>query len=424
MRHDLTVSMRTVTLARRLARPVGLLIFLGCGSDAVGPRPAPDPARLYWALTFDQHALTVSTAPPYDTARIAATPRDAGGAPLTGVPAVTYKSTDLQLVRVRADGMIQAVAPGQGIAVVATLTIGNLTHADTAVVNVTTVSPPPVLTTFSIHPVPPDSAIWDAGALGFFNILGSKQLQVRMLDAAGNPMPGLAVDFRSSDSTIAQVDRGTGALTGMRPGGVMITASATAFGVRKADTVPFTITMPVVNGVFIGGDTTIAFKPSQVTIAAGGTVVWGIFARTDVVFDDSTHVAADSLICPRLGGPCSGGNIAPFKIDSTNVFADLRFRHFPMPGTYTYHSTLVRASGAVIVTPAPARTAAAAVSALAASPLRLSDVVDAVRRATAAWPGRSCPPDAAGRLPSPRDFCGDVSGSAFAPTAESVVRWD
>src|SRR5690348_7928741 len=158
----------------RLLRLGAVLVFASCGSDAVAPTPTSNPTALYWALTLDHHAVTLATTSPYDTSRLTATPRDPSGAPLSVPIAVTYQSTDLAHVGVSPEGVLQAVAPASQIQVIATLSLGNVTHVDTAVVNVTTDSAPPVLTTFSIHPVPPDSAIWDANALTpFFNVLGS-----------------------------------------------------------------------------------------------------------------------------------------------------------------------------------------------------------------------------------------------------------
>src|ERR1051325_8443702 len=112
-------------------------ILLGCGTDLSAPRPAPDPAQLYWALTLEQRAITLSTVAPYDTLRLVATARAATGDPLPIPTAVVYKSSDLKSLQVGSDGVVRAVAPGNGFQIIATLTMGNLTHADTAQVNVT-----------------------------------------------------------------------------------------------------------------------------------------------------------------------------------------------------------------------------------------------------------------------------------------------
>jgi len=359
--HSLLTAHTGVGAALRLVRLGAVLLFASCGSDVVAPKPTTNPAALYWTLTLDHHAVTLSTASPYDTSELTATPRDPNGIPLSVPTAITYQSTDLGRVRVSPQGVLQAVAPGSLILVVATLSLGNVTHADTALVNVTTDSSPPVLTTFSIHPVPPDSAIWDANALTpFFNVLGSKLLSAEMLDVAGNMIPGLAVAFRSSDPTIAAVDPQSGTLTGMRPGRVMISASATAYGVSKVDTVLFTITMPIINDIVLTqtDSTTVGFVASRVTIRQGGTILFVDFTpqRVDMVFDDSTHVAQDSLICK-----CGAGNIPPFGADTTNFFADITTRSFPIAGTYTFHSTLVPGlSGKITVTPPPGGASTAA----------------------------------------------------------------
>src|SRR5690242_15951235 len=53
----------------------GLLGLAGCGSDRVDTQINPNPSTLYWALTLDQHAITLSTVSPYDTVRLTAIPR-------------------------------------------------------------------------------------------------------------------------------------------------------------------------------------------------------------------------------------------------------------------------------------------------------------------------------------------------------------
>ena len=355
---------------RRLPRLFACLAFIGCGSDPAAPQPTPGATALFWALTLDHHAITLSTVSPYDTSRVTATPRDPTGVPLKVSGTLTYQSTDLAHLQLAENGLLQAISPAAGVQVVATLSMGGVTHADTAVVNITTDSAPPVLTTFSIHPVPPDSAIWDANALNAFpGLAGPKVLTLRALDDVGNSVPGLAVDFRSSDSTIATIDPQAGVLTGMRPGQVLVVASATAYGVSKSDTLPFTITMPLVNVVVVAPPngailpSTFIFSPNEVTIVAGGTVLWvnGSPHEVDVAFDDSTQVAVDSLICTRFQlWTCGAGNIPLFGGDSTSFFADLQSRAFPTPGAYTFHSNVLGATAKIIVTPHPARTAASA----------------------------------------------------------------
>ena len=83
---------RSVTYA---SRALALRALAACAQDPAAPALQSDPAKIFWSVTLDQRAITLSTVPPYDTLRITATPRNALGAPIAGAPAVVYTSTDL-----------------------------------------------------------------------------------------------------------------------------------------------------------------------------------------------------------------------------------------------------------------------------------------------------------------------------------------
>lgn len=344
--------------ARRAA--IGVLaatLLAACSADRLTQPPASDPAALYAQLTLDQRAITLSTVAPYDTLRVTATPRNSLGAPLAGVPAVTYRSLNLQLLQVSADGVLKAIDQGEGVQVVATLTLGGVTHTDTAIVNITTDAAPPPVATFRLD-VPPDSTTLPMSAgladlVGYFlyGVTSYRPLSMVIADSAGQPIPGVAVSYRSSDTTIASVDA-FGLLHGnVRPGKVAIVASGTVYGVTRADTVLFSIGLPVTQAITITpatGPATIQFGPQRAVLATGGYVVWLNLAprQADLVFDDSAKVLEDSVACW-----CGGGNIEAFG-DSTGEFSfnNIRTRHFATPGTYNYHSRLTGATGAIIVT--------------------------------------------------------------------------
>jgi hypothetical protein len=298
---------------------VGLLV--GCGSDPVAPKPAPDPSRLYWALTLDHRAVTLSTVAPYDTIQLTATPRSALGTALAESASVVFASTNPQNVQVSSTGLVRALSPGDGTVVTATVTVGGVTHTDTGVVNVTVTTTPPVLGRFSIHPIPPDSAKRGATVFPY-------PWPLDAADTSGNPIPDLATACTSSDPTVVRVLPSCGLIFAESPGHAVITATATAYGVTKADTLDFTVGEWLIAAVFI---TQGAGTLRDATIAAGGSVFW--FNQTtqpiDITFDDSTHV--------------SGGNIAALAPGSLDI------RVFPVPGTFTYHSTAAQARGAIIV---------------------------------------------------------------------------
>jgi hypothetical protein len=338
--------------SRYLASLLVAVIATGCAGDVAAPRPI-DGSTTFWALTLDHHAITLSTVAPYDTIRLVATPRASDGHALSGLADVRFASGDLARVQVSVDGLVQAVSVGSSIPVVVTLRANNVTHTDTAYITVTGDSPPPVLDTFSIHPEAPDSAKVAMNSPG-------KMLSLRATDSAGNPISDLAVDFQSSDTSIAIVDRALGLVTGIRPGRVTIVASATAYGVTRTDTLPFTIGLPLSAFVFVEpgtlaySTTSTAFAASGVTIAKGGTVLWHWYfgiPSTDVTFDDPTNVAQST---GGFGADGAAGNIpAPIDcriVDGAYHFMDCNHaRTFPVAGTYTYHSTATGATGRVVV---------------------------------------------------------------------------
>ena len=371
-----------------------LPLALACAGDHLYQPPIKEPDdQLFWSLEVNHPAVTLSTTAPYDTATIVATPRNAKGESLNGLPTPQYSSSDPELVAVSPQGVL--VARGSTgttlIQVVATLTANNLRHADTVVVRVVDDPAPPVLKTFSIHPVPPDSA---KTAIVDLNQAGSNSYRlthlVRASDMVDAPLTDLLVSFRSSDALTAlihyQTDGGVYAayLAGKRAGTVTLSASTTLFGVTKADTLPFRIGWPILGFVSVEpittGSLTNTFVQPAVTVGTGAAVFWGnnsttALATTDIAFTDPTNVAAFStftgisasadhggmtqetfdLFCFLLdffGTGCnSGGNmILPLPYPDFS-FANqfMAGRVFSVPGTYEYHSTIHGASGRVIV---------------------------------------------------------------------------
>jgi hypothetical protein len=312
----------------------GLLIACG-GEDVTAPKPVSDPSQLYWALTLDHHAVNLSIVSPYDTLQLTTTPRAATGDALPVSGTVVYTSTDLAHVQVSPTGLVRAVAPGTGFKVIATLAVGNLTRADTAVVNVTADSAPPTLASFSIHPLAPDSA--KRAALSFY------LWPVYATDANGQPLPDLAMACTSSDPTIVFVVPQCGIIIALRPGHVLLAAVTTAFGVTKADTVDLRVGLRLT--------TTVALGPGNLalgtaTIATGGAVQWlnQTGQPADVTFDDPTNVTEDPAC------QCGTGNLPPFgNADPNDLAANQVSRRFPVAGTYSYHSSAVQGSGTIVV---------------------------------------------------------------------------
>jgi hypothetical protein len=326
------------------------LVLSGCAGDAVAPSPSINDPQMFWALALDHRAVTLSTVAPYDTIRLTATPLTINGEPLSGLPAPTFTSLDLDRAQVSADGLVRVIKSGTKIPVLATLTVGNLQHADTVFINATNVTTPPVLAAFSIHPAPGDSA---KVAMG-----NSKVLTARAKDADSTAITGITVYYTTSDRTTATIDRATGRLQGLHPGHVSVIATATVYGVTKADTLPYTFGYPVLLFLNIraqinaSGQIVNAFSPAQLVGGPGVVVLINnqTSEASDVTFDDPTNVAQDDLHCAFIPAYCGSGNVAPFVRDTTSPTGSIgRARRFPVPGTYPYHSTTFGTSGTIVV---------------------------------------------------------------------------
>ena len=356
-------SSRLLGCARRCLGPVTtalLMVVVACGEDvAVAPPPAADVAQRYWTLNYNHHAVTLSIVAPYDTLQLTATPRNANGEPLSGLPAPVFTTTDRDRVQVGVDGVLHAIKTGNRVAVVAALSAGNVTHTDTVYVTVTNKATPPVLAGLSIHPVSPDSAK--------VAMYGSATLRARAWDPDSVAINGLAVAYASSDPTVATIDRTRGTVTPVRPGHVTFVAVATAYGITKADTLPYMIGLPLEVTFTIDaqqdaqGHIVNGFVPSQLSVGTGGTVIWQNqnHVPTDVTFDDPTDVVRADLYCTYFGAKypffCDDGNIAAFGVPPDpndpmgNIFNNGRARSFPVPGTYRFHSTLFGTTGTIVV---------------------------------------------------------------------------
>jgi plastocyanin len=343
---------------------VGLLALgLGCGSDRAGTNPvAPD--RQYWQLSLNHHAVTLAKTAPSNTLQLTATPLTADGTVVPNTDAVaTFTVSNPAVVSVSPTGLLTAVGTGSSVTVIARLTIGGLTLADTAIVNVNDVATPPVLTTLSIQPATSDSA---KVAVGF-----SANIGATVQDQDSNSLTNVAVHYWSSDPTIATVSQ-TGTVSGKQRGKVTLYAEATAYGVTKTDSLPYVIGAPFIATEVVSARTPRGsltpesyFSPDTLTVGVGAYVLWINTSGqpVDVVFDDpSAAHAVDGIYLFAFASvygltgpynPNEAGNISEFApVDSTrgNNGQGVRIRWFTQEGTYSYHSTLYNTSGAIVVT--------------------------------------------------------------------------
>lgn len=374
-----SLEARTCRMARR-----GVLLALviaGCGGlePVASYKPITDAARLFLSLTLDQRAITLSTLAPYDTLQLTATPRDGTGAPMSGLPAPTFTSSDTTVVWVTPAGELQARAAGSATVIAEVRADGNIRHADTATVAVTAdVTAPPALATFSIEPLTPQDAVWsitppDPGNGGVLVAFATHQFPIarvtpRILDAQGNPMPWVPVEYESLDPDLALLSPYLPQIPVVRlreqPGTARIVMRATIYGATMVDTARFTITAAYVHDVIVrpaanGG-------PPQVesltpTIRAGGYVFFDNLTADSVrvTFDDPASAGAADVVCSAFGsGFCGAGNIPNFMSTDTvtwgppgNPFENTRGRQFTTPGTYVFHLEPLGVTGHIIVVP-------------------------------------------------------------------------
>jgi hypothetical protein len=327
---------------------------------------------MFMSLTIDHPAVILSTAALYNTFQLTAIPRSALGDPMAGLPAPVFhldKDTDSTKVTVTSTGLLMAksATSEDGVVVIAELRTGdNVRRVDTAFVQVTTDPAPPVLTSFSIDPVPPDSAVWAMGFTGitpiFLYLAGiipdfefPLQLHPQVLDAANNPIAGLRVEYTSLDPTVAIVDRWTGRGHPFRPGHVRLVARTTAYGVSKADTTLFTTTWQFFQDVHLRAT---GVEPSEAWVAPHGVVFWfnDLQNAADLTFDDVTDVAAPpTAICDAIalfvgpGADCGMGNFPlAVPLEGSFGYSSAGIRQFPVPGVYTYR-TSTGATGRIVV---------------------------------------------------------------------------
>jgi hypothetical protein len=371
---------------------------LGCGTiEPIAPAGAPvsDPTQLYMSLTLDHPAVNLSLAPAYGTVQLTATPRDALGEPMPGLPAPTFRlDGDTTKVRVTTEGLVQAFGTTNETRVIASLTVGLVTRADTALVRVVNLPTPPTAASLSIDPLPPDSAVRAIpvrlptvgadvgidGATRFFT--GTPffwRLTPQVQDVGGFPVSGLQMEYQALDPEIADLvpgGRRTGEAAPVRPGQARFVGRTMAYGVALVDTVVFTVTMPAGRSVVSYPiDGTPKLLPDDIRIAPFGLVVWGNYLSDsmDIVFDDPTNVMEPTApVCERIaffdflmtdfgipgsGPSCNGGGnlllpprgIPDLDLGDDGASRNYQTRQFPVPGVYPFHSVRTGLSGRVVV---------------------------------------------------------------------------
>ena len=329
---------------------VAAVVLSSCSSsDAPTAPPPEDPQKLLWAVVLDHHAITLATSGTQSSIQLAPVALNANGDKLSGAP-ITYSLSDSEVVTVDGKGLLTAHQPAVGVQLIASTSLGNVTKKDTALVNVVDAASTPVLQGFTVSLASGAVALPASDAFGFF---GTDQATVTATDADANPIDGLPAYFTSSDPTTLAVDHATGAVHAIRPGEAKLKATTTAFGITKSDSVTIKVLPPQFAAVgafattpFGSPSQVLVFQPADLTVSAGASIFFVNQSATmsiDIVFDDPTDVAESSLF------PMGSGNITAFRTDTIHGDPGYRFRAFPKAGTYTYHSTLFKTNGRIVV---------------------------------------------------------------------------
>jgi hypothetical protein len=339
----------SLCLSSLLVAGVCTLLF-ACRADSVATAP-PASANLYFALQLDQHAINMSLSPPSNTIQLSATALNQDGQPLADTGTVRFSASD-STVTVSPAGLVTAQYTNQsGVTlVIASLQKNNVTLADTAFIHVTASPPAAALATFSIQPLPGDSAI-----VGY---PGSYTVTVHATDANGQAMlfdpQDNFVYFSSSNPALVAVDRSAGQTSSGDTAHVTLVATTWAYGIAKRDSVHFLEGWPISAFVLLDSvvDLGAHFLPPSVVLGVGGVVqfVRGIAKRgdqfgsvgNDVVFDNPAAVDSASNFCGNFTGR---GNISP--IDTVNA-CKWPARSFPVAGTYNFQSVLFPPASGVI----------------------------------------------------------------------------
>lgn len=350
MRDRMAVRVKRVGLA--CVGGVALACGLGCSDSAADLITTPPADQVFYALRFDQHMITMSTTAPYDTLVLRVVALNGDGTPLGTQPAITLVGGDSAVRVTPLDGgrfLVTGRTVAYRVAVVATARAYNTKRTDTAYVTVTDIATPPRVVSCSVHPAPGDSTVF---APSIFVPTGQLPLVIR--DSGGLLVDSIDVRYASSDTIVAKIDPQLGYFFSQLPGVATLSATATIYGVRCADSVRYTIRPPAFAYVSAehrtlvnSPDTVRFFSPDTVTISVGGIVGWRGAEAGDSL---DIHFQNPSLVSESPDFPTGGSDVPPFTSDSTlDFFSNQRFRRFMQVGTYTYSTSYFSGTGTVIV---------------------------------------------------------------------------
>lgn len=179
-----------------------LLAVAACsgGTPTAPPPPPPPPPTPVANVLVQPEAVTLA---PGQTTTLSATPRDAGGIPLSG-RTITWATGNASVATVSAAGMVTAVAAGNAL-------ISATSEGRTGTAQVTVQVP---VASVTIQPATLSLAPGESGAL-----------TAAPRDASGNALAGRTITWSTSNAGVATVSE-TGVVTGVAAGTATITAAS------------------------------------------------------------------------------------------------------------------------------------------------------------------------------------------------------
>jgi hypothetical protein len=333
----------------------------------------------------------MSVVAPYDTITLAATLLNGLNQPVGAPTQVRYVPVGDTSMRISPTGVltVRRITSSQGAKVVASVTVGGVTLADTATVVVDSTVTPIPLTSYHLRPTNGHPSIWSR--------YENPDIPNPLLEVtAAGPTGDVVAALTSSNATVAAFNTNepsygtvTYAMTPtplvpVQEGVVTVTATTTWYGVTVRDSLVVTVIGPLSASILIfdqtprGSVTPIPrFDPGTLTVAAGAVVGWSNNMSAgqppvDIIFDDPSNVKAVTPdLSPSWGQTCGivgkmdqvgqAGDIAPlvpkltfeqaggdFLAFLANACEALDYRYFPTPGSYHYR-TSAGPEGTVIV---------------------------------------------------------------------------
>jgi len=194
-----------------LVAAAAAITLTACGSDtpasipSTNPPPPPTPAAVK-SVDVSPASATLSIG---ETKTLAATPKDAAGAAISG-RTVTWTSSAASTVKVAANGVVTGVSAGT-----ATITATSDGVSGTAAITVN-----------ASVPVVRVASVTVTTALDTVEAYDPRTLQAIVRDSANNVLTGRVVKWTSSNPAVATLDPNTGVLLGVDRGTVTITAES------------------------------------------------------------------------------------------------------------------------------------------------------------------------------------------------------